>query len=224
MMTEKTPLITKEVRQNIYGKLQNVRKALSETKLTKSGYNSHADFHYFELADFLPTITNLMYEAKLCSTINFGKKLAVLTIINAEKPDEQIKFYSPVGAAKVSSIHEAQNIGASQTYVRRYLYMNTFEIVDGDALDASNQRAEVETKQQQTATDQKQVITNAGEKKCPQCGKTLVTKTNKQNGNPFLACPGFPDCKYIYKEPKKVETETVREEGENNYTDEDIPF
>jgi len=32
------------------------------------------------------------------------------------------------------------------------------------------------------------------EKKCPNCGKTLVVKTGRRG--PFLACPGYPDCKH----------------------------
>ena len=37
-------------------------------------------------------------------------------------------------------------------------------------------------------------------KKCPNCGSQLVIK----NGfyGPFLACPGYPKCKYIEKIPK----------------------
>ncbi len=32
------------------------------------------------------------------------------------------------------------------------------------------------------------------ERKCPNCGKTLVLKKGRRG--PFLACPGYPDCKY----------------------------
>jgi ssDNA-binding Zn-finger/Zn-ribbon topoisomerase 1 len=32
------------------------------------------------------------------------------------------------------------------------------------------------------------------EKKCPNCGKTLVVKQSRRG--PFLACPGYPDCKH----------------------------
>ena len=32
------------------------------------------------------------------------------------------------------------------------------------------------------------------DKKCPNCGKTLVIKKSRRG--PFLACPGYPDCKH----------------------------
>ena len=38
--------------------------------------------------------------------------------------------------------------------------------------------------------------------KCPQCGKNLVKKVGRFG--PFLACPGYPDCKYIHQESLKM--------------------
>jgi ssDNA-binding Zn-finger/Zn-ribbon topoisomerase 1 len=31
---------------------------------------------------------------------------------------------------------------------------------------------------------------------CPRCGELLVRRTRKRDGNPFLSCSGFPDCKF----------------------------
>jgi len=41
----------------------------------------------------------------------------------------------------------------------------------------------------------------AGQKTCPQCGKPLVFKTGKYG--PFLACTGYPECKFIQSLPRK---------------------
>ncbi len=38
--------------------------------------------------------------------------------------------------------------------------------------------------------------------KCPNCGKNLVEKMGKFG--PFLACPGYPECKYIHQESLKM--------------------
>jgi len=38
--------------------------------------------------------------------------------------------------------------------------------------------------------------------RCPQCGKTLVQKRGKFG--PFVACPGYPECKYIHQEKLKT--------------------
>ncbi len=37
---------------------------------------------------------------------------------------------------------------------------------------------------------------------CPQCSKTLVKKMGRFG--PFLACPGYPECKYIHQEALKM--------------------
>ena len=41
----------------------------------------------------------------------------------------------------------------------------------------------------------------ANGKTCPKCGSSLVVKTSHYGS--FLACPGYPKCKYIEKLPKE---------------------
>lgn len=38
--------------------------------------------------------------------------------------------------------------------------------------------------------------------KCPKCGKSLVQKNGRFG--PFVACPGYPDCKYVHAETLKM--------------------
>ena len=45
-------------------------------------------------------------------------------------------FTSPMSSASLKGCHDVQNLGAVQTYLRRYLWTNAFEIVEHDALDA----------------------------------------------------------------------------------------
>jgi hypothetical protein len=61
-----------------------------------------------------------------------------MTITNIEKPEEQIIITSPMGSAKLKACHEVQNIGAVETYQRRYLWVAALEIVEHDAIDASD--------------------------------------------------------------------------------------
>lgn len=125
---------------NVYMKLQTVRAELSKTELTKTGENKHLKFKYFELGDFLPAITELCAKNKICSIINFGTKLATLKIIDCEKDGSIIRFSTPIEKAKLmGSPSPVQELGATQTYIRRYLYMNAFEVVDTDVVDAQPQ-------------------------------------------------------------------------------------
>ena len=47
-----------------------------------------------------------------------------------------VVFTSPMGSAQLKGCHEVQNIGAVETYQRRYLYVSALAIVEHDALDA----------------------------------------------------------------------------------------
>lgn len=126
-----------ETTNNIYIKLQNARVRLQESKLKKSGENKFAGFKYFELGDFLPTINKIFEELKLCSFINFTTEEAKLIIINSEKTDETIEFTCPVVELSLKGANAIQNLGGTQTYLRRYLYMNALEIVENDEFDAT---------------------------------------------------------------------------------------
>lgn len=122
---------------NVYEKLQKARIELQSKNLKKSGHNKFAGYQYFELGDFLMEINKLFSELKLCSTVSFGKDLAELRIINSEKPEEVIPFTCPMSEANLKGCHPVQNLGAVQTYTRRYLYSAALEIVEHDAVDAA---------------------------------------------------------------------------------------
>ncbi len=123
---------------NVYEKLQKARVELQNKGLNKSGNNKFAGYTYFELADFLPTINQLCLELRLMTQTSFTSDMATLKIINAEKPEEIVEFTSPMAAAQLKGCHEIQNLGAVETYQRRYLLVTAFEIVENDALDPLN--------------------------------------------------------------------------------------
>jgi hypothetical protein len=52
----------------------------------------------------------------------------------------EIVITSPFGSAALKGCHEVQNIGAVETYQRRYLWVAAMEIVEHDALDATTGR------------------------------------------------------------------------------------
>jgi hypothetical protein len=47
-----------------------------------------------------------------------------------------------MSSAALKGCHDVQNLGAVQTYLRRYLWTNAFEIVEHDALDATTGKEE----------------------------------------------------------------------------------
>lgn len=122
---------------SVYTKLMNARLALQSAELKKSGNNKFAGYSYFELADFLPTVQGIFLEQGLCGVVSFGKEDANLTIIDIDNPADRIVINSPMAEAQLKGCHPIQNLGAVQTYLRRYLWVTAMEIVEHDALDAS---------------------------------------------------------------------------------------
>ena len=120
----------------VYKKLQEARILLQNTKLNKSGKNKFAGYEYFELGDFLPQIQNICKNVGLCGMVSFTADTAYLTIHETEG-DGFVTFTSPMSSAALKGCHDVQNLGAVQTYLRRYLWTNAFEIVEHDALDAT---------------------------------------------------------------------------------------
>lgn len=123
---------------SVYKKLQDARLLLQNTKLTKSGKNKFAGYEYFELGDFLPAIQTICQKVGLCGVVSFNPDMAYLTIYDTEGGDNSfVTFTSPMSSAALKGCHDVQNLGAVQTYLRRYLWTNAFEIVEHDALDAT---------------------------------------------------------------------------------------
>ena len=120
----------------VYAKLQQARIKLQGRKLTKSGKNKFAGYEYFELGDFLPAIQEICNEVGLCGVMTYTETNAFLNIYDTTN-SECIVFSSPMSSAELKGCHAVQNLGAVQTYLRRYLWTNAFEIVVHDALDAT---------------------------------------------------------------------------------------
>lgn len=120
---------------SVYKKLQDARIKLQNTELKKSGHNKFAGYKYFELGDFLPAIQNICSDIGLCGVISFNHEMAFLQITDVED-GTSIMFTSPMSSAALKGCHDVQNLGAVQTYLRRYLWVNAFEISEHDALDA----------------------------------------------------------------------------------------
>jgi len=125
---------------NVYQKLNLARAKFHTAKLKKSGHNKFANYYYFELGDFVIPALNIFDEVGLTSVITFGTEVAEMRIVNNEDPGDCIYITSPMSTAALKGCHEVQNLGAVQTYIRRYLWVAALEIVEHDALDATTGR------------------------------------------------------------------------------------
>jgi hypothetical protein len=120
----------------VYEKLQKARVKLQNIELKKSGHNKFAGYRYFELTDFLPTVNSIFAELGLCHTLEFTSDLATMRVIDTVDGG-CAKFTCPMASAQLKGCHEVQNLGASITYITRYLLVMALAICEHDALDAT---------------------------------------------------------------------------------------
>lgn len=146
----------KDVQRNLNESIIKIRVDLQNSKLKKSGKNKFAGFDYFELADFLPRLNELMLEEGINDNFKITNDLATLTLIKGEEKQEYtmpfVIFDTPLTFKKdkngnyvkdkngeyiqVQSMQDIQYLGALNTYYKRYLYLNAFGITDGEVIDS----------------------------------------------------------------------------------------
>ena len=122
---------------SIFKKLNTARSELRKIKLKKSGFNKFSNYDYFELSDFIPHVMNIFNDVGLCGVVSYDKEIATLTIIDIDDATQRIVITSPMAAANLKGCHEIQNLGAVETYQRRYLWVTAMEILENDIVDSS---------------------------------------------------------------------------------------
>ena len=159
-----TTVKEEETPKNIYQKLIMARNMFIESGVKKTGRHLKPNFMYFELADIVPIKNKIFEKLGLVDQISITKDEAILFLLNTDDDTEDyIKFMLP--SAELSPIISSttgnevtnglQRIGATTTYMRRYLYMLLLDIVENDAVDgdlinepvASKAPASVESRQ-----------------------------------------------------------------------------
>ena len=172
---------------NIYEKIQTIRVELKSKDIKMSGHNEYAKYDYFELDDFLAPLNELMQKYKMTAYPSFTPEFATLTVVNYEKIDEMFVIKSPMGSADLKGCHEVQNIGAVETYQRRYLYQALFDISEKDTLNGTQGKPEKKPTQESQKKeppkpsqkqDKPQKTENTVEKKADEAKLNVLTLIN----------------------------------------------
>lgn len=128
--------------QNIYQLMTAARAALTELELKKSGKNKHTNASYYELGDFMPAINKLNSKHGITTHFNIYPKrgdrqeVAVLKVMRSADPKDCMVWATPTAEVSLQGGQPIQNLGGKHTYMRRYMYMEAYEISEGDAVDA----------------------------------------------------------------------------------------
>lgn len=154
--------------KNLNESIISIRVKLQNSKLKKSGKNKFAGFDYFELADFLPKLNELMLEENINDRFYIKDDYATLEVQKGEEINTYtmpfILFDTPVNiktnertgeTREVKSMQDIQYLGALNTYYKRYLYLNAFGITDGEVIDSMDNG---EIKSTKKNTTEKKVV------------------------------------------------------------------
>jgi hypothetical protein len=119
----------------VFARLIAARAEFQTMPIKKSGHNKFAGYSYFELGDFLPAIQTAFNKWGLVDVISFTETEATMTIYDVID-GSFVTFTSPMADAQLKGCHPIQNLGAVETYQRRYLYVTAMAIVEHDALES----------------------------------------------------------------------------------------
>lgn len=147
-------------------KLETIKLGLRKVINTKSGYNTHSKFKYYQLEDFLPQVLELFARYHIYNeyfidtelevmeeTIEYDEEnnkeykkvvkrpveYAYLYLQDLDNTDDEMVYRLKTAEASVYGAAAIQNLGAKITYMKRYIYMSLLDIVEPDAVDAAPQ-------------------------------------------------------------------------------------
>lgn len=122
----------------IYQKIQTGKILFRKAGVKKTGRNNFQKYSYFTLGEITSAILPICEELKLSTRFNFSTTAANL-IIRDEDDGTECCYSIPLPEVHEQNARKAmQEIGAIQTYARRYLYLQAFEIDEVDIIDNGN--------------------------------------------------------------------------------------
>lgn len=140
---------------SIYEKLARIQEEVMNTSFSKSGENKFQKYDYFELEDLLQKIIPLTIKYETIIMFSFTEHgVLKLKDWNPEKGEVSIRVPFPELEAINRGTNKIQSTGAYITYLKRYLLMNMFLIMEKDIVDSNTNNAGVK---KETNTSKKEV-------------------------------------------------------------------
>lgn len=115
-------------------RLAELKAELHKSPIKETGINKHSGFKYFQIADYEPVLASLGAKYGIFHYFSFPIDHAELHVCDAFS-DKEIVTCCGYDEAQLKGCQPIQAAGAVQTYIRRYLEIAFFGIVESDALD-----------------------------------------------------------------------------------------
>lgn len=146
--------------EDVYSKIQKGKMYFMEQGIKKSGRNKFHKFQYYELKDLLPVVLRWMEDNHMSNHYNFSSTEGIMIICD-EDTMTSASFSIPLPPVNMENPFQAmQVIGGLQTYARRYLLIQAFDIEELDSIDCiDTKKVPKQRKTQQTAKESKPTTT-----------------------------------------------------------------
>jgi len=115
----------------IMRKLQKLRDDIKGIKA--EGHNSFNNFDYIQLKDILQIVTPMMTEYHLATHHKLYEQPPKIDLVDTET-GYSVSFgnNSSVSPEGKNTNQKLQSLGSSETYIRRYIYLQIFDLYDDD--------------------------------------------------------------------------------------------
>ena len=115
----------------IMSKLQGLRDEIKG--ITAKGHNNFNNFDYIQLKDILKVVTPMMNKYNLATHHRLWMNPPLIDLVDTET-GYSISFGSNYDAEidGKNNNQRLQSLGSSETYIRRYIYLQIFDLYDDD--------------------------------------------------------------------------------------------
>lgn len=163
-------------------KIDDAIAMIKDSNLEKKGRNTFSGYAYYTPEQVSALAMGACHNVKILPKFDlvrdqFGKEIGKLTIYDLES-DESVEYTMASAIPEIKATNVAQQLGGAMTYTKRYMLMNTFDIVDnGLDFDTSENTAKFKKEIDETLKDLEEEL-----KLC----KTIEDVTKIWNDNPSL--------------------------------------
>ncbi len=118
MATAKTAATKDTTALNAFQKVLMARVKFLEAGAKKTGKNMSLSFRYFELDDIIPVATPIFMELGLLPVVTFTEEVATMTIVNTDKPEDSVVFFSPMRVPESNrGTNPVMALGSAHTFL-----------------------------------------------------------------------------------------------------------
>ena len=143
----------------------------------------------------MPLVNELCSKHHITPIVTFTTQEAKLTIYNQDDRNDFVEFTSPFVICELKGSNKIQALGSSHTYLRRYLYLTAFEIVESDGIDGLSVEDRKEVEQVKQEDDKKEKLI----KEIKQLQTVLKNELKETNAKSIKELP-LESLVKIYKE------------------------